>query len=126
LYFGSAVFISTVSTTTGALRAADALTVAAWIRDSLAATPGKMQDALAELEQVCAAYGLALLPCIRTMPEHGLSVTNLSRVPFALLDFGAGTPSEADLTAEPPRRQCSILLAAGRDFRLLETRRAPG
>jgi hypothetical protein len=124
VYFGNATLIATVTRSTSELRAADTLTVATWIRDTIAATPAKMKEALAELEQVRSAYGLALLPCIRTMPEQGLSITNLSRVPFAALDFGAGAPSGADLTAEAPRQQCSIVLAAGQDFRLLETRRA--
>jgi Transferase family len=124
VYFGNATLIATVSRSTSELRAADTLTVATWIRDAIAGTPAKMKDALAELEQVRSAYGLALLPCIRTMPEQGLSVTNLSRVPFAVVDFGRGAPSGADLTAEAPRQQCSIVLAAGKDFRLLETRRA--
>jgi hypothetical protein len=125
MYFGNATLIATIATTTGELRDADTITVATWIRDTVAGVPLKMNDALAELEQVRAAHGLALLPCVRTMPEQGFSLTNLSRVPFSMLDFGVGAPAGVDLTAEAPRQPCSLVLPAGKDLRLMETRRAP-
>lgn len=124
VYFGNATLIVSVTRSTSELRAADLKTAASWIRDAVAEAPTKLPAALGELEQLRSEYGLALLPYVRTMPEQGLSVTNVSRMPFAMLDFGVGAPTEMVLTAEAPRHQCTIVYAAGENFRLIETRRA--
>jgi hypothetical protein len=44
-----------------------------------------------------------------THPEHGLLVTNLSRLPLQELDFGLGPPRSFEAAVQLPR--CAVLCA---------------
>jgi hypothetical protein len=107
-----------------ALRAASVPEVATWIRDAVAPVESRIDRAVAELEAVRRGNGLGVLPRLRSVrPDVGFLVTNLSRIPFAALDFGQGPPVEIVPAALPlPRDRCCAVLRDGDRLRLIHTR----
>lgn len=119
LYFGNAVLAASVTEEMGVVRRTPVAELAKRIRDAVAAVPGRLGAAVAELEVLLAARGLGVVPLFRTFSPTGFAVTNMSRAPFSMLDFGAGPPLEVEVPAEPPHCQGCVVMPAGHDLRLL-------
>jgi hypothetical protein len=119
LYFGNAILSAAVTEVAGVVRASPVAELASRIRDAVRAVPERIGAALAELETLRAAHGLEVVPRLRTFSPSGLAVTNMSRAPFAAVDFGAGPPIGIDLAAEPPRCRGCVVLPAGEQLKLI-------
>jgi hypothetical protein len=112
LYFGNAILPVKVAVDADALRQASQVEVAEWIRSAVAAVPGRIDLGVLELETIRQSQGLSVFSRIRPTDRRGITVSNMSRAPYAALDFGAGVPFDI----EPVRLQsvdpCMIVLPA--------------
>jgi hypothetical protein len=121
LFFGNASLVASVTVSTESLRKAGVREVAGWIRAAVSRVPGQIDEGLGEIEDVRSSRGLDELPRFRSVPSRGgFFVTNLSRIPLAVLDFGGGPPVALEVAPEPAPRDCGCaVLQAGDKLRLL-------
>ena len=119
LYFGNAVVHAPVTVETEALRTATPEEVASWIRSTVANAGERSAEVVNELERLRATHGLDVMARIAGYPlDSGVLVSNLSRIPLAPLDFGAGPPDAVEIAAVTPRSRFCFVLPAGDNVRL--------
>jgi hypothetical protein len=114
LFFGNAVLMAPTTHPTEEVRRASLAQVGEWIRDAIAAAPKRIDAAIAELESARASHGLTFFRRVRSMHKCAYAVTNLSRLPYTVLDFGSGSPVEFEAAnLPPPVPGCGVM--PGRD-----------
>ncbi|MCC3317287.1 acyltransferase [Nocardia africana] len=110
-YFGNAFVQVLVDVETERVRNASVPEIAGWVRDAVATAPGRIDDAIAELEAFLQVHGIAGLDRVWGYPpQSGFLVSNLSRIPASWLDFGAGPPVGLVTPGRRPRQDGCYLL----------------
>lgn len=124
LFFGNASFVASLTLPTEHLRRASVEEVARRIRAAVDAVPTHIDAALQELDHVRRSRGLSVLPSFRSVPSNGgFFITNLSRIPIDVLDFGGGPPLALEPASWPAPMDCGCaVLRVGEKLRLLMAR----
>ncbi len=94
-YFGNALCFATASADYGRLEGASLGTLALLIREAVSQVrQDYVTGSLQTLERLRRQRGLAVMEEIHVVPpQHGMLVTNISRLPMQDLDFGGGIPT---------------------------------
>ncbi len=112
-YMGNAVMLAHTRLPRRELLRMEPIEVALRLRESLRlATEERCEETLALLEALRTRHGLGALEEVSVNhPQHGVLVTNLSRLPALQLDFGSGAPASV-LPLSRARGTASVLPAA--------------
>lgn len=95
LYFGCALCFATAASSFDILERASLGEIAQRIRKAVGyVKPESVEKRLMMLETLRHQHGISALQNIHIRhPQHGMIVTNLTRLPLAQLDFGSGPPT---------------------------------
>jgi hypothetical protein len=112
LFFGNAVLMAPTTRATKDVQSGSLAEVGEWIREAVDAAPKRIDAAIAELESARVSHGLAFFRRVRSMHKRAYAVTNLSRLPYGVLDFGSGSPVEFEAgNLPPPVPGCCVMPA---------------
>jgi hypothetical protein len=123
LYFGNASLVAHVTLDVATLRAAEVEEIGMQIRRAIDGVPARVLSAFQELHELRMRHGLDVLPRLRSIPPSGFAVTNMSRVPFGMIDFGTGGPVHVDVFTEGAQGLGCLVLPDGSGLRQLVSRR---
>ncbi len=119
-YFGNGFLQVLLEVDTGWVRESTVPEIAGRVRDEIATVPGRIDEAVAELEAFLRVHGVAGLDRVWGYPpDSGFLVSDVSRIPASWLDFGAGPPVAQVTPARRPRQHgCYLLPDPERDHSL--------
>jgi shikimate O-hydroxycinnamoyltransferase len=119
-YFGCAICGTTVSLGYDSLVSASLGELALLVRQAVARVKQEyVSGALETLERLRQQRGLAAMEEIHVRhPQHGMVVTNISRLPIQSLDFGAGIPTAFQALASAERGAAILPAEDGVDIRI--------
>ncbi|AHH21529.1 putative transferase [Nocardia nova SH22a] len=110
-YFGNGFLQVLLEVETGWVRESTVAEIAGRVRAEIDTVPGRIDDAVAEIETFLRVRGLAALDRVWGYPpDSGFLVSDVSRIPASWLDFGAGPPVAQVTPARRPRQHGCYLL----------------
>ena len=114
-YFGCALCFATASIDSEALVESSTVTLAMLIKSAVSRVKNDyILNSLFSLESFRRQYGLAAMEKVQLRhPQHGMIVTNLSRLPVRDIDFGYGSPAHFLTYAEVPGSAAILPAATG-------------
>jgi hypothetical protein len=120
LYFGNALCFATASTDYERLARSSLGELALLIREAVSQVrQDYVSGSLRTLEQLRRQRGLAVVEEIHVVPpQHGMLVTNISRLPMQSLDFGAGMPAGLRALSSTQRAAAILPAADGVEIRV--------
>jgi hypothetical protein len=119
-YFGNALCFATASIDYESLAGASLGTLALLIRDAVSQVrQDYVSGSLQTLERLRQQRGLPVMEEVHVVPpQHGLLVTNISRLPMHSLDFGAGIPTSFRALSSTKRAAAVLPAADGVEIRV--------
>jgi hypothetical protein len=123
-YFGNALCFATVSTDYEKLVSAPLGELALLVREAVTRVrQDYVSGSLQTLERLRRQRGLAVLEEIHVVPpQHGILVTNVSRLPMQSLDFGAGIPTAFRALSSTQRAAAILPADDGMEIRVYSPR----
>jgi shikimate O-hydroxycinnamoyltransferase len=119
-YFGNALCFATASLDYEGLASASLGKLALLIREVVRQVrEDYVSGSLRTLERLRRQQGLAVMEEIHVVPpQHGMLVTNVSRLPMQSLDFGAGTPTGLRALSSTQRAAAILPAEDGMEIRV--------
>jgi shikimate O-hydroxycinnamoyltransferase len=123
-YFGNALCFATASIDYESLVGATLGQVALLVHEAVTRVRADyVSGSLQTLEELRRQRGLAVLEEIHVVPpQHGVLVTNVSRLPMQSLDFGAGTPTAFRALSSTQRAAAILPAEDGVEIRVFHPR----
>jgi hypothetical protein len=119
-YFGNALCFATASTAYDSVAGSSLGELALLIHEAVSQVrQDYVSDSLQTLERLRRQRGLAVVEEIHVVPpQHGMLVTNISRLPMQSLDFGGGIPTGLRALSSTPRGAAILPAADGLEIRV--------